>query len=489
MAKHILAIDVGTTSIRGILYDEAGRAKGMESVKTPLLFRGDFIEQSAKTYDDALTAICRALCREEQPDAVTLTAFRSAPALVDEEGRALTNFIMWQDTRNREICERLLPENDRVFRTTGAGINAVFTASKITWFKENEAPLYERAYKALIVPDYLMCRMTGKFHTDVTYGSRTSLMNIESCSWDKGMCDLFSLAEEKLPALIPQGSIYGHVTEAFAKESTLPAGIPVITAGGDQQCGALGLGALDETSLVINCGTGSFLIGLTDAPFLQTPSMICNVAAVRGKYILESNILSSAAGLDWFLRELMPDLCTEGKADFARFTEIASSSPAGANGVVCVPLFTGCGTRDWNPEARASFTGMSLNHTRADLSRAVLEGIAAEIAKSIPAFPGSLKDAPRAGLGGGMTRSDLFAQILADMTGKELIRYDDGEATAIGAFLSACVTLGLHPDERAAFAAVREQAPRRVFVPDPAKRKTYDALIAQTETVYRSLSS
>ena len=215
--------------------------------------------------------------------------------------------------------------------------------------------------------------------------------------------------------------------------------------------------------------------------------MICNVAAVRGKYILESNILSSAAALDWFLRELLPDLRCDGCPDLAAFNALAASVPPGACGVRCVPMFQGCGTRDWNPAARASFTSLNLTHTRAHLARALLEGIAAEITKSIQALPATLSSAPCASLGGGMTKSDLFAQILADMSGKELVRYDDGEATALGAFLSAAVTCGWYPDEKSAFAAVRGNAPHKRFTPDAANRALYDALLTETEEVYHAL--
>lgn len=487
MIKNILAIDVGTTSIRGILYDETGKSLGMKSIHTPLIFVDSFIEQLPSTYTSALLQICKDCASYGKIDAITCTAYRSAPALVDEDGRALTNFIMWQDTRNREICDRLLPHNDRIHQITGAGVNTVFTASKITWWKENEPELFGKAYKALIVPDYLMHFMTGVFATDYTYGSRTSLMNIHTLSWDREMCDLFHLPIEIMPPLIPQGSVYGYITEHFSSLSGLPTGIPVISAGGDQQCGALGLGALSESSLVINCGTGSFIIGLSDEVPDTCTCTICNVAAVRNKYIVESNILSSAAALNWLIRELTPDLWNNGAPDYDAFNKLAASSPVGANGIVCVPLFQGCGTRDWNPAARASFSNISLGSTRADMVRAMLEGIAAEIVQSILALPHPLRSGDTAFLGGGMTKSDLFNQILSDMSGKKLIRYEDTQATAIGAFISAAVALDLYPHEQAAFEAAREGAKMHIFTPNEQYHDYYRKLIEQSERTYRSL--
>ena len=485
----ILSVDIGTTSMRGILFDEKGRALGTKSIQTPLVFRGDYIEQTPEAYTDGLLAICNDILHVGEPDAVTLTAFRSAPVLVDQKGKALTNFIMWQDTRNCAICERVSVHNKTIRALTGAKVNAVFTASKITWWKENEPKLFAKAHKALIVPDYLMHLMTDVFATDYTYGSRTSLMDLKHKTWSEELFDLFSLPYGILPDLIPQGSVYGYVTEAFAGMSGLKKGIPVISAGGDQQCSALGMGALSAGKMVINCGTGSFVIGLLEEPYLKDSAAICNVSAIPGKYTIESNVLCSAAALDWSLKTLFPDLVKDNAPDYEAFNALALSAPPGSNGVTCVPLFTGCGTRDWNPGARASFSNLSLSATRASLARSVLEGIAAEITKSIRALPAGKEPVTEAFLGGGMTKSNVFSQILADMTGMTLVRYADAQATAIGAFIRAAVTLGVFENDEAAFLAARAGTEKTVFLPDPGNKSVYEQLVGQTEQVYRRIQT
>ena len=485
MKKKILSIDIGTTSMRGILFSGDGEMLFETSRETPLHFAGDYIEQRPEVFSTALTDICRSVCGYAPPDAISLTAFRSSPTLVDRDGNALTNFIMWQDVRNRAICERLLPENDRIRALSGAGINAVFTGSKLTWLAEEMPALFREAYKAMVVPDYLICQMTGAFVTDVTYGSRTLLMNLRTQTWDETLCALFSVPREKLCSLIPQGSVAGTVRADFAAATGLTEGTPVISAGGDQQCGALGLGAFATDARVINCGTGSFLIALTDAPLPPGSPAICNLAAVPGKYIAEANVLSSAAALNWAMRTFFPDLIRDGAPDFAAFTALAASAPPGANGVRVVPLFSGCGTRDWNPDARAQIAHLSLAHTRADLARALLEGLAAEIVKSDAVLPTSGAEEAPVFLGGGLTKNDLFDQILADMRGTPLTRYPDAQATAIGAFMSAAVTLQLYDSYAAAHAAARARGEAQVFSPNASLKEIYDNVIAETEALYR----
>ena len=484
---NILSVDVGTTSMRGILYNGEGKELSLVSRLTPLIFIDNYIEQDALTLKEKLFEIVRESAKDNSVDAIVVTAFRSAPALFDKEGNPLSNFIMWQDTRNKEICERIAPRNKEIYQCVGAKVNAVFTASKVTWFKEHMREAYDKAYKALVVPDYLINTMTGAFTSDKTYGSRTGIMNIHSCTYDEEMVRLYDLDMEKLPELVEVGSVIGYTTEAFEKATGVKAGTPVISSGGDQQNSALGLGELDDSSLVINCGTGGFIISLVDQPYLENEAMICNASAVPGKYVLESNVLASAAALNWMLKELFPELWNDGHPDFKRFHELVGQSAPGANGVRIVPLFQGCGSRDWNLDARACFTNISLGNTRNDLGRAMLEGIAAEIVKSVRGFPEKCQNVSRIYVGGGLTKSDLFDQILCDMLGKPLIRYDDAQATAIGAFISAAVTLKLYPDYGTAFAKAREGAKTYVFEPDPEKHAFYQDVIRETEEVYKSL--
>lgn len=480
---NILCIDIGTTSMRGILFSDTGSIKGIKSILTPLIYNNGWIEQDPQVYVNGLLDILDHIHRFGDIDAISLTSLRSVPTLCDASGSALTNFIMWQDTRNTAICKSLSVYNGEIYTTTGSSVNAVFTGSKLTWMKENMPEIYNKAYKALIVPDYLLHYMTGSWTTDATYGSRSNLMNLKTCTWDKRMLELFRVDEDKLPDIIQPG-IAGTTTASFARESGIPQGIPVITSGGDQQNSALGLGQMDDSSLVINCGTGSFILSLCDEPELTNSTMICNISAVPGKYTIESNVLASAAALNWLIREIFPDEWHRGKIDFETFNDIAASSPIGANGVICVPLFQGCGTRHWNNEARASFSHISLGNTRADLARAMYEGIAAEIAKSIMAMPKKVREADTVYIGGGMTKCDFFDQILADMTGKKLLRYSDTQATAIGAFMNAAVHLGIYDSLYEAFAAVRKESVPYTFTPIRDHIDFYQNYLEETERIF-----
>lgn len=483
---NILSLDIGTTSMRGVLYNEEGRMLASESVLTPLIIdqAKHTMEQAPEVFTGGVTRICRVLAQKDPIDAISVTAFRSAPTLVDRSGRALTNFIMWQDTRNAAICERLRPADEEVYRTCGASINTVFTASKITWWKENEPSLYHQAYKAMVVPDYIIHFMTGVFATDYTYGSRTLLMDIHKLSWNDSMLKLFDLEESKLCDLVQQGAVTGYVNDAFAALTGIKQGTPVVSAGGDQQCGALGLGVLDHSTIEVNSGTGSFVISLLDHPHLENRSVICNVAAVPGMYTQEMNIIATASALNWLIREFFPEHWGE-TPDFAAINAMAEKSPPGAHGLMCVPHFQGCGSRDWNPKAAAGFWGYTLGSKREDMIRALYEGIAAEIAKSIDVLPDICRSAKEIAVAGGLSRSHIYLDILCSMTGRTLQCAHGSEATARGAFLSAAVATGLYPDYRTAFDAVTKGEKSETFHPDPKTTAFYEGYKARTEQLYR----
>ena len=487
MPMNILVIDIGTTSTRGILYADGGRELAMHSVQTPLIIDSatGHMEQSPAVYRRCIAEIARAIADRYPVDLISVTAYRSAPALVDRAGNALCNFIMWQDTRNSDICRRLESESDQIYQKSGARLNTVFTASKLTWLRENAPDLWNRAYKAMIVPDYVIHSMTGEFATDYTYGSRTHLMDIRTLEWDADMCRLFNITPDKLCSLRPQGSIIGRVCPEFADLTGIRTGTPVISAGGDQQCGALGLGIFNSDTIEVNSGTGSFVISLTDTPSLENASIILNVAAVPGMYTQEMNIISSASAVNWLIREFFPEYWGDAP-DFAAINAIAAQTPAGAHGLYVVPHFQGCGSRDWNPRSRATFSGFSLSTKRNDLIRALYEGIAAEIAKSIDVLAQGTQKAQSIALAGGLSKSDIYNRILCDMTNRPLRRSHNAQATARGAYLSAAVTIGLYASYAEGYAHITANDAADHYLPNPEDTQFYLDYKARTEALYRA---
>lgn len=433
----ILSLDAGTTSIRGILFDDKGGILYCSQKKTSPEFPDALrVEQDPLVWKDALFSIlndCAAYSREgNQPiEAVTVTAFRSPVFPVDRQGNPLMRAIMWQDRRTDELCRELGSMSSQVYEISGLPIKSVFSAVKMLWIRRNEPELYERSYKFCGIYDYLIYLMTGEFVTDKSIASRFNLYNLESQTWDEKLLDLFRVSREKLPRVVGLAESCGSLLPEAA--CGLPPGIPVISGGGDQQCAALGLGIISTGQVALNTGTGAYLIGLSDRPYADPDQAIYNnIAAVPGMYIREAQMMTAGTVYRWF-SEVFSDPGTEEKERFAAIDAEIAASPAGAGGVVLIPRFKGART---GPGSMGAFLNLGLETSRGDMARAVLEGIALEMDELLKKMErNQLVD--EVYVSGGMTRFPLYNQILADVLEKKVIAGEDGEATARGAWMNA----------------------------------------------------
>ena len=210
---NILVMDVGTSSMRGVLLTHEGEELTEKQYFYSVSYmENSWAEQNPSDWENALYDIIRAVSEEAVKkgwsiDAVTMTSQRSSVIPVDQSIRPLCNAIMWQDKRTNEICEELNTENDKVFSLCGSRVNPVFSASKMTWIREHRPEIYQKTYKFMVIPDYLNYIMTGNICTDYTYGSRSLLMNIHTHEWDPELLAIFRVEREKLCDQVEPGSI------------------------------------------------------------------------------------------------------------------------------------------------------------------------------------------------------------------------------------------------------------------------------------------
>lgn len=284
----ILVIDVGTSSMRGILFTDQGKVlTEKQNLYCSTYMENSWVEQDASDWENALYSVTKSVFDDARKndwkiDGIAITSLRSSVIPVDEDYHPLCNAIMWQDKRTNEICERLNDQNGKIFSLSGSRVNPVFSASKMTWIREERPEVYKKTYKFMVVPDYLIHLMTGECCTDYTYGSRSSLMNIHTHQWDDELLRIFKVEKEKLCRLIEPGSVCGTTNWKFSEMTGCPEGIPVITAGGDQQCGAIGQGVVKKGVLSVTAGTGGYLITATDeVPENLDQDVICNYSSIN----------------------------------------------------------------------------------------------------------------------------------------------------------------------------------------------------------------
>lgn len=310
-------------------------------------------------------------------------------------------------------------------------------------------------------------------------------MDLRSGQWDRELLDIFNVDEDKLCEIIDPGDVLGTVCSEYAAETGLIQGIPLISAGGDQQCAALGQGLFEQGTVELTTGTGAFALAYTSSvPEDLGTDVICGAHAVRNTYILETSMLACSSLYNWYKSNFYsPD------TTFEEVNKEIEKTPAGANGCIALPFFQGRGTPDWNDNAEGMFYGLKLQTTKADMARALLEAVALEAENNIIVLQKYVSEINKIYIGGGLTNFKAFNQIQSDIYQKKLIRYDSGEETSLGAFLNAVVGIGVYQDFKTAFMEVRKNDTYEAYIPDPEYKALYENKLRKMNTLYECVSA
>jgi len=491
----IITVDIGTTSMRAILYDAAGESLFMDQRQNvPEFFSNGRVEQDPMTWHSCLMAIlssCRQMATTKgiTPLCVSVTAQRSSVMPVDRLGVPLHSAIMWQDNRSAAMAQALDASNGLVYSKTGLKISPVFSAIKMAWLRENRPDIWQHTHKLIGVQDWALWLLTGRFVTDQSFGSRTNLMNLATRAWDPALLDLFGVPQHMLCDLIAPGAIVGGLSASVAAATGLQGGLPVLSAGGDQQCAALGLGLFASEQAVTNTGTGSYIIGHSHAPVWDADLRVsCNVSAVPGAYIVEAALLTSGAIYRW-CKECLFGLQGAASNPFDEINQEAGLVTPGANGLILIPHFKGCGSPYWDPDARGVFYNLGLSTTRGEMARAIFEGIAVELTESLALVEALCGTVASVSVSGGMTKSALFNQIQSDVFERPVQRLASDEASSRGAWIAAAVTIGQEASYASAFNRATERDVAMVFKPNPLTRPVYRHLRARSRAIYHALAA
>ena len=486
----ILVIDTGSSSMRGMLFDHTGQLRYTVSEHYVMRTHGIEAEYLPEDFEHALLGITRnaasfAKSAGIRIDALSFTSQRSSTMPVDRLGRPLDTIMTWYDKRAAQICDDMNQTHGALlFETAGMQASPVLSAPKISWLRSNKPAVYDEAYKIIGIQDYLIFLCTGEFITDASLASRSNLMDVRTKTWSASLLSLWQIDRDKLCTLVPPMTQIGRITENFSVKTGLDIGTRVIAAGGDQQCSVLGQGLFNPGNAGVTCGSGSYVAAVCDSPVIDPQHRInINAAIVPDQWILEASTLSSGTVQDWMLRNFF----SEQNDALGCLQKEASQSPAGANGLVMLPDLAGKGAPDWDNYAKGVFWNVTLSTTRGDFARAMLEGLCGEITEchaALHSLDGRIGDVR---ITGGLSRFDLFCQILSDMTGGCVTRCSNDETTAVGAYMAAAVALGDCKDLEEAYSLAVKKSAGAVFTPDRNLHLMYQTANKRRRLLYESI--
>jgi sugar (pentulose or hexulose) kinase len=497
-ADHVLAIDVGTQSVRALVFDPRGTV--VAHARIPIVPyvspQPGWAEQDADVYWRAIGDACAALwaggvARRDAIAGVTLTTQRATIVVADDAGTPLRPAIVWLDQRRAEGVPEIGGVTGLAFRALRVRrtVAAFQGDCEANWLRANEPAVWSRVRHYLLLSGYLAHRLTGRFVDSVAAQVGYLPFDYRRLAWAKRgdwRWQAAPIDPTWLPELVAPGERLGDLTGEAAGIVGLPAGTPVLAAAADKACEVLGSGALAPDVGSLSYGTTA-TINTTQRRYVEAVPLVPPYpAAVPGAYSLEVQVYRGYWLVDWFKRQFgaaeVAQADALGIAPEALFDDLVRATEPGAMGLLIQPTWTP-GVRIPGPEAKGAMIGFGDIHTRAHLYRAILEGLAYALRE------GGERAADRAGtplrelrVSGGGAQSPAAVQLTADIFGLPTGRPHTHETSGLGAAIDAAVGLGIHPSFDAAVGEMTRLA--ETLDPDPARHRLYDELFRR---VYRRM--
>ncbi|MBN1858872.1 xylulokinase [Candidatus Bipolaricaulota bacterium] len=457
MNKYLLAYDLGTTGSKASLFDAQGQllANSYDEYETDYS-EGNRAEQNPEDWWQAVCDSTKRLLAEtgvnpKEIAGISFSGHMMACLPVDRQGSPLRNCIIWSDNRSVDQAQRLVDQvgAEEGYRITGHQLLPCYSAAKIMWVRDNEPDIFEKTYKFLHVKDYIATRLTGAFATDYSDACGMNLFDMEKHAWSEKLIGASGIPVEKLPEVHASSDVIGEVTSQAATETGLCSGIPVVIGGGDGPCAGVGSGVIAE-GLAYNYFGSAAWIGIASRKPVYDPQM-----RTFNFIHLDENLYMpvGASNNGGYSYQCFRNAVWESEMKAAENLSVdifdlmearARKVPAGANKLLYLPFIRGERCPYTNPNARGAFIGLTPNHSKADMTRAVLEGVVFNQRIILDALEQQGAAVKEMWVIGGGAKSTLWRQIMADIYRKPIIQPRLlQEANSLGAAIAAGVGVGI----------------------------------------------
>ncbi|WRS27354.1 FGGY family carbohydrate kinase [Oscillospiraceae bacterium MB08-C2-2] len=491
----LLGIDIGTGSLKLALIDQTAHLLAKSAIPYEILHpRPGWAEIDPQELWQAFLQAAKQLFAHHDPSAVGgIGVACLCPGLVamDQNGAVLTNPILYSDRRSvaeAEYIKTMMPSDDFFALTANTPMSGAMSATSILWIKNHLPQVYAHTAVFGHLNTLFGHKMTGNFAIDRSNASYTGLFDVAgSREFSPLLCEKAGISIHKLPKVLGSEEVVGLLSNPDLLQLGLPRGIPVVAGGGDTACASLAAGIVKAGDICESAGTTNVLTVCVDKPHFHR-AFINRCHVVDGTWIYQGAISHAGSSLTWFKDTFCDDLRatahTQGKDTLALMDQQAAAVMPGANGIVFLPYMQGERSPIWDSHARGIFFGMSLETTRADMLRAVLEscGYGQRQLITIAEEVASMQFSRFSSLGGG-AKSEIWAQIKADITGKDIDLLHIKDAAPVGAALLAGVGAGIFPSVLEAANRVQRSVSTHIKS-DPSHKKIYDTRFAVYSQLY-----
>jgi sugar (pentulose or hexulose) kinase len=488
----VVGIDQSTTATKAIAFDARGRIVAEGRAEVPLSNpRMGWFEQDANDWTGSAATALKQLTRKVDKTriaAVSISNQRESFAQFDEKGRALRPGTLWLDERAHKEVKDIAAEvgSTKLHRLSGIPNDITPCRVRCLWLSRHEKKVWNRTFKTAEVHGVLTHFLTGEWKTSTSSASPMGVLDAKSYNWSDTLLKASALTREMLPDLVTSGEIMGEVTSEAARRTGLKAGTPVVAGGGDGQCAGAGVNSFIKGRAFYNLGTAA-VSGSYGKDYAVDPAFRSLVAVGETGYSFETAIRTGTYLVTWLVERIFHQNPKTNPKILATLEKEAAQVPIGSRGLVLVPYFSGIMTPYWDTDGRGLVAGLSGSHTRADLYRALMEGIALEQAMMTNRVAAVTSPIDHFAIVGGGSRSDLWCQIVADATARDVKRLETAEASALGAAMAAAKGAGWYKSVAAASAAMSGK-PTKTFRPRTKQAKAYAELLAIFQELWPKLS-
>lgn len=500
MSKYLVGLDGGTTGCKTCIFDLEGNLVGSDYREYPCYYpKPGWVEQIPEDllpafYDSIKAAITKSEINPNDIIGFGFSSQGSVIGLLDENGELIRPFVGWQDLRGEDggvdyLLERM-PRSE-IYKITGDPVGTVFSNSKLAWLKLNEPENWEKTALFSTHQDYFLKQFGADgYYTDFSSASREGMMDIDKQCWSKELHDMLEIPLSKRAEIVKEpGKVVGKIGQEVSEKTGLPVGTPICMGAHDQNCCTFGAGAVEDGTATLVMGTFGSCFIVSDKSIRDPKErLIVKGNHGVGNYTIEAFSNTAASSYRWY-RDVFCDyekqLAKEqGKDPYDLINEQIATSPIGANGVTFLSYLQGASGSRINGNARGTFIGMTLGTTKADVARAVMEGICYEMYDIIRAEMEAGIELNGIRLTGGAAKSPLWCQMMADIFKQPIHILQTSETGCLGAALYAGVGVGAYKDVKEAASMVHIT---KTYEPNPDNYEAYDAAYKKFIQVYEAL--
>ncbi len=495
---NLLGIDVGTTGLKAVLFDaDSGKALGSGYVEYPLLTPGaELAEIDPETWFSALiSAVKTALAKAGTSEcaALAISSQGESFVLLDSAGTPLRNAIVWMDSRSSEECREIEAYfgREKLYQITGdPAVDPVWLGTKLLHIKKHEPEVWKKTAKILLAEDYLLYRLTGKFCGNGALWCSTLLYDINSGDYFDGMLEYLGVSREQLPEQQKSGRVVAPLLPEIIRETGLSSPVLAVSGGMDQACSALGSGNISSGCATDNTGT-SFNLAVSSATpvFDRKFRLPCQLHVIDDMFLAVAWSTSGGVLLRAFRDVLGAEWAAElernGGNFYAELDRLAAETSPGSNGVLILPHLAGALCPEMDTDATCSVTGLTLQTTRGDIVRAMLESVACMMRANLELLKECGVEVNSLILAGGAARSEIWNRIKSGIAALPGMTLAESEAGCLGAAMLAGLGTGYFASPAAAVKAMVK--PGKTYLPEAELVSAGEKTFAKYQKFYQQL--